>query len=412
MYRLVVSIILFFLAKEIFSQDTLNSNAVETTSYRLYVDKNWKQLISFGEKALDKGFDYYYLRLRVGVAHYELKNYREAQMHFWKAYRFNSTDDILMEYLYYCYIFNGQYDEARNFSKKLSPSLAKKLKTDKAPFLDYLLLEGGIKTTSQVGLADAYYGQFGLGHHIGKNVSFFHAATLFGQKSQKSNLDQKQYYVSANVPIKKSWLISPAFHLLNRTITYNPPPKQQMPPPWMPQPPKQPLPPPPSTVNYFVSSLSIKKSVSKFDIEICTTISNIDSLRQAQGNISLSYFPFGNNKLFFSGIAYVQKESIANDFKYAFSSSLTAVPFSKVILSASYLYNQAYHISEMNGYIANNSSDLTTSRIAFMSNFILSSHVNFYLLYQLENKSQNNSTNNISTNYSYNNFIGGLKFIL
>ncbi|MEK6615668.1 MAG: hypothetical protein AABZ32_06100, partial [Bacteroidota bacterium] len=138
-----------------------------------------------------------------------------------------------------------------------------------------------------------------------------------------------------------------------------------------------------------------------------------DSISQVQGNLSLSYFPFGNNKLFFTGAGYIQKESISSDYKYAFSPSVSATPFSKLVLSASYFNNQAHHISEMNGYVVNNSGDLTTSRFTFMGNYLLSSHVNFYLLYQLENKTQNNPQNkNTTTTYSYHNFIGGLKFIL
>src|ERR1039457_6036722 len=101
MYRLIIFTALLFFAKSTFSQDTLNSKIVETKSYQLYLDKNWKELISFGNKAVENGFDYYYLRMRIGTAYYEQKNYRTAQEHFWKAYQFNSTDDLSMEYLYY-----------------------------------------------------------------------------------------------------------------------------------------------------------------------------------------------------------------------------------------------------------------------------------------------------------------------
>ena len=408
MYRVIIFVLFFSLAKNIFAQDSLNSKTVEDSTYRLYQSKNWRGLISLGNKALDNGFDYYYLRLRIGISYYEQKNYREAQKQFWKAYLFNSTDDVLMEYLYYCYIFNMQYDEARKLSKKFSSTLVEKLKTNKSPWIDYLFLESGIKTTDKPDLSDAYYGQFGFGHRVGKNISFFHAITLFDQNSQSSDLNQKQYYLCANIPVSKSWLISPAFHLIDRTITFKP----QVYPPWVILPPGILAIPPPSTKNYYVGSVAITKSISKFDIGIGATYSNIDSMTQVQGNISLSYFPFGNNKLFFTSIGYIQQESVSPDYKYAFSQSVSVSPFSKLILSANYFYNQAHHISEMNGYLANNSNDLTTSRITFTTNFILSRHLNFYLLYQLENKSQNNPQNNTTTNYSYNNVFGGLKFIL
>ena len=76
------------------SQDTINSATVEQKSYQLYLDKNWTELIKFGNKALDKGFDYYYLRLRIGIAYYEKKNYSIALGHFKNVLKFNQFKSI------------------------------------------------------------------------------------------------------------------------------------------------------------------------------------------------------------------------------------------------------------------------------------------------------------------------------
>ena len=301
MHRLIFILILFYSVK-IYSQDSFTSKNVEEKSYKLYSEKKWKELTEFGNKAISMGFDYYYLRLRMGIACYEQKNYRMAQKHFFKAYHFNSSEDILKEYLHYCYVFLGEYDEARKFSKSFSHELNAKLKTNKSPIIDYLLLEGGIKSADKSDLSIAHYEQFGVGHHIGKNISFFHAATLFDQKSKPQNLNQFQYYFSLNIPAGKLWLVSPSFHFINRTITFNPrpPPPQPVYPPWVPHPPPAPAPvtPSPSTKNYFVESLSVSRSISKFDVGVGATLSNIDSINQTQANVTLNYFPFGNNKLF------------------------------------------------------------------------------------------------------------------
>src|ERR1035437_780409 len=123
MYRLIFSILLFFLGSNGFAQDTLTSKIVEERSYQLYQQKNWSGLIHFGNQAIEKGFDYYYLRMRIGTAYFEKKNYRSAQKHFKKALSFNASDDVATEYLYYCHIFNAQYDHARKFTKKFSADL-------------------------------------------------------------------------------------------------------------------------------------------------------------------------------------------------------------------------------------------------------------------------------------------------
>ena len=408
MYRLVFILILFSSVR-LFSQDTLNSKIVEEKSYKLYTEKKWNELIEFGNLALEKGFDYYYLRMRLGIAYYEKKNYRSAQSHFFKALSFNSNDDTAMEYIYYCYLYSWQYDAARKFSKNFSPSLIKKFSSIKSSAIDFLMLEIGVKSTTQQDLSNGNYFLPAAGFHLGKKISFFSAATLFNQNGTRQNLNQKQFFLSASIPVKKSWNISPAFHYIDRTISFNRPPLPPNYQPWMPPPPQAP---PSSTANYFVSSLEVKKSISYLDIALGSAISNIDSIKQAQGNLSLSYFPFGNNNLFFTSTGYAQKESVSSDLKYAFSQSISVMFFSKIIISANYLTNQAHHLNEMNAYLVNNSQDLTSSRITLMGNFILSSRLSFYLLYQSENKIRNDKQNNIITNYSYNNFIGGLKFTL
>ncbi len=425
---LLVICYLFIGISESYTQDTLNSKTVEERSYSLCQEKKWNELIEFGDLAVKNNFDYYYLRLRIGIAYYEKKNYRAAQKHFWKAYQFNSSDDVLNEYLYYCYIYNAQYYEARKFSKTLSPVLAQKLKTDSLSLIDFLMLEGGAKTTSKSSLSNAFYGQIGLGHRLGKNVSFFHAVTLFNQKGGMNDLDQKQYYIASAIPVKKSWLVTPAFHFLNTTkaITNVWFKKDTLWPPGMPHVPPPPWAPPlrvDSTpmattrsvrANYFIASMEIKKSISKLDVGICGTVSNIDSINQAQGNLFISYFPLGNPKLSFTSNGFVQREDGKNipvDNRYAFSQSVAVTIFKKINLSGSYLYNEAHHFNELNGYLANNSNDLTTSRFSFMGTMYLSRHINFYLIYQLENKELGNPKQKTST-YTYNNFFGGIKFIL
>ena len=396
MFRLVIIGVLFF-SLNANSQDTLNSSRVEERSYKLFQEKSWNELIAFGNSSLEKGFDYYYLRLRMGIAYFEKGNYRLAQKHFLKAYCFNSLEDFLQEYMYYCYIYNSQYYEAVKFSKNMSSALKNRLKINKLPIIDYFVLEGGIKQPDKSDLFDVQYGQFSFGHCIGRNISFFHALSVYDQKMTSAKFNQKQYYLSVNIPISKSWKLTPAFHFINSSIAYE----------------ESVLLSPSSYINnYYVGSLLIKKSISKFDVTLGSTVANFDTTTQFQGNLSVSYYPFGNNKLFFTGLGIIQNDKKSASYKYAFSPSATCTLFRKLTLSGSYLYNEARFITEQNGYIVNNSNDLTFKRVSFMGIYAFTSRVSFYLLYQLENKSQNNYQLKTTTNYSYNNLFGGLKFIL
>ena len=79
--KIALFFVLFFSMKGI-AQDTLNSAIVEQKSYQLYLDKNWNELIKFGNRAINSGFDYYYLQIRIGIAYFEKKNYSLAENHF------------------------------------------------------------------------------------------------------------------------------------------------------------------------------------------------------------------------------------------------------------------------------------------------------------------------------------------
>ena len=81
-------ILLFFvlISGKTISQDTLNSAIVEQKSYQLYLDKNWSELVKFGNEVVNQGYDYYYLQIRIGIAYFEKKNYSLAENHFKKVF--------------------------------------------------------------------------------------------------------------------------------------------------------------------------------------------------------------------------------------------------------------------------------------------------------------------------------------
>ena len=108
-------------------QTEINFSSLDKQTYGLYLDKNWKDLASLGKKGLDNGFDYFYLRMRIGIAYYEQGNYRQAIPHFRKALTFNSKDQYANEYLYYSYLFSGYNADAINLSDKFTAKLKHKL---------------------------------------------------------------------------------------------------------------------------------------------------------------------------------------------------------------------------------------------------------------------------------------------
>ena len=205
-YRGIIVVLFFFSIKTIKAQGTLNTAFVEKQSYQLYLDKNWNELIKFGNKAIKNDFDYYYLRFRLGTAYFEQKKYLLATTQFQRALKFYSGDNLSKEYLYYCYIYTGRYDDARFLSKSFDDDLAKKIGTDKISSLDFIGIEAGVEIsnkpiendhTAKPASGNVFkdstiyktgnYFQINLGHYIKNRISLFHAFTYFKQETQHRN---------------------------------------------------------------------------------------------------------------------------------------------------------------------------------------------------------------------------------
>jgi len=73
-----------------------------------YRKGDWHLVIRQGKEALKQGFDYYYLRMRLGIAYYSLKDYHRAVPQFRKALELSNNDLNALRYLYYSYLYAGR----------------------------------------------------------------------------------------------------------------------------------------------------------------------------------------------------------------------------------------------------------------------------------------------------------------
>ena len=408
------------------AQDTLNSAIVEQKSYQLYLDKNWNELIKFGNRAINSGFDYYYLQIRIGIAYFEKKNYSLAENHFKKVLQFNSDDELAQEYLYYCFIYNGRNEEARMLSRLFKSDLAEKVGTNKQSKIGFVLLEGGTKLSDSPNYYNdstksksnyfnpAVYLQLGLNQFVKNRYSIFHSVTYYKQVSFLGDARQIQYYIKTSIPVKNNWLISPAIHLIHSnfitetvltTTTTAPGPN---PPPGSP--------PKPiitnttnstysSKSNAIVGSLAVQKTVNKFTISIGTSVSNIANKTQLIHSGFVSYSVFGNSKLVLGCTGYAHTIDNYSTTYAAVAPFLYVQPLKRLSVKASYFTNSGKNLVEDIGYLVNNSFDLTSSRLSILASLYLSKHVSFYGLYQFENKTESTQ----KFNYQYNVIVGGLK---
>jgi hypothetical protein len=399
------------------AQDTVNSAVVNQRTFDLYEQKNWKELDRQGTGFLKKGYDYYYLRMRVGIAYYERKNYCLAEKHFREVLYFNSHDELAMEYLYYCYVFTGRTENARWISKKFSPGLAAKIGIKSDVAVSDVLVEGGSKITD----SSAYYNKIrreksnyynpstylhaGLTHYVKNRFSVFHGVTLYTQDNFTGSVKQTQYYIKGAVPLKGNWMLTAAFHDININFTSNIPAQ----PPSLPgqgRPPR--LESVTTTSNYIAAAFAGQKTYGKINVGLGMTFTNMYSKNLYIHYGTLSYYVFGNSKLVAGATGYLHTASSYSSFNFAAAPFVYLQPVNKFSVKIAYLRNSGNNIIEDNGYIVNNSPDITNSRMSLLLNYYCTKHFSVYGLYQKEYKTESYQ----HFNYSYNVIVGGMRFWL
>lgn len=168
----------------------------ETLTYRLYTQQKWDSLLIVGEKAINQGYDYYYMRARAGIAAFELQKYVRAAMHLQVALDFNDSDLYIIRLMHQSLMYSGRKDEARAFLAKLPSESAKAIGSASLRPLVYV----------ETGPA--------FSNHVGK----------FKQKRQSGNglysetyLNNNSFYFLAGteIPLGYRWSVNAAFSAMN-----------------------------------------------------------------------------------------------------------------------------------------------------------------------------------------------------
>ena len=100
-YRIILCSFLLFITFCSFGQQFESREEVDTKSYRLYTNAQWRQLLDYGKVAVSHKQDFILLRLRMAYAAFMLTNYSQAIKQY---------DVILMK---------DQYNETARYYKRL-----------------------------------------------------------------------------------------------------------------------------------------------------------------------------------------------------------------------------------------------------------------------------------------------------
>lgn len=304
---------------------------IDSATYAQYLAGDWQALRSDGKEAIRRGMDYYYLRMRLGIAHYELKNYRSAEAHFKKALEFSRDDPVAGEYLYYCYLYSGQAARAEIYRDGFTGKLAEKLPPETIKFIRAASAEYLYSRTLNDQYIDAAEETFGaytsgyqsltryyhnasllLSHTLKPGITFTHSYTRLSKSSFMYLHDgatvtvadglkagQNQYYLSPSITTPSGFTISPSVHVLGigyQVITsggngFGPGSAVGL---------------ATQKTNAIVGGLAIGQSAGPLDISLGGNYSNLNGEDQILVRGGLTWYPKGNLDLYLGGCLNAQ----------------------------------------------------------------------------------------------------------
>lgn len=237
---IIVLILLSYLGSQ--AQVKIDFAWYDKHTYQLYQDKAWPRLIELGQLAIKDGHDFYYLRMRLGIAYYEQGKYRSAISHFEHALDFNS-DPLAAEYLFYSYKFSGRMMDANLVYAKYKNQLKSRDIPSSTGFITGLYTELGIKMISPANseFGPLLYTHIGARQQLGSRLSLYHGYMRYSQNitqfeevpgfgpggitinETKRKYVQNEYYLRATIPIVKGLQLIGSLHTqaVTDTIQYN-----------------------------------------------------------------------------------------------------------------------------------------------------------------------------------------------
>jgi len=441
-------LIFLFIPLSLTAQIKPDIKKIDEKTYNLYMSEKWDELTEAVDDAINNGVDFYYLRMRAGIAYYQAKNYMSAIPHFEKALEFSPSDSIANEYLYYSYLFSGRDGDARILSANFPLKLKEKLEINEPKFFNGVYIESGytfnmdfnsIKKSfqritnnynEQTIIDDQKYFSINLTHYLGNRLTFFQGYNFINinsikqisgqnvgqlQKEYSIGTNQNEYYFNMTVNLGKGFEITTALHYLNvkveslvnknDTLSINNPPvyfNTNV------------------TLNDFVSLLSLSKSSGKFKLTLANSLSNLNEATQVQNTFAVIFFPAGNLNFYtVSSATLLSQRNWGSEYiSYGlFDQKIGFKVFDKLWTEANYTFGNITNFNESNGFVVFNNIDIISNRFGLNLIFPLSKFIEISLRYQYFNQQYPviNYTNNTEftfkyLNYKINKILGGIKW--
>ncbi len=193
-----------------------NFKEVDSTSYALYVNMDWYNLIRYCEKAKENGYDYFYLNLRLGIAYFTTENYKKSITALEDANRDNSFNQTVKEYLFGSNYHLMKEKNAKKWYAQLDDTIQQRIQYSPEKLLSEIYIEGGQKISKNRDAANkADYLNFALKLHLSGRFDLSQSYTFIQQNLIWGDFKQHQYYLNPTFKISPSLSFNIGMHYAN-----------------------------------------------------------------------------------------------------------------------------------------------------------------------------------------------------
>jgi len=430
----------FCAAVSLSAANTADFRNVDRETFRLLESKEWDNLIETAKNAIDNGIDYYYLRMRLGIAYYNKAEYKRAADQFDKALSFNPWDQTAMEYAYYSHILSGDEAKANRIMACFPEPMRERLKIRTPRFFDSINIEYGIGTSdnesqnSNVDIDGAanIYGEFtrfndltyyhaGFKHWLGNYISVYHGYSALSINMTKQiryadndTLDkyttiQTQYYFSPSVQVGRNTRITTAMHLVNvsydaLTATYDTVNSTYV------------TKGKSTSLNDYVAVLALSQDIGCATWNVFGTYSELNKGKQTETGLALTWFPKGTVNLYTNTTVTYFSEKDA-DSKTIFDQMVGLHLFGPAWIECCVTSGKLKNFNEKNGFIVYNIGDEIKNRYGVSLLLYFTNGLNLSFRYQYADKEATYVTFTSATasethavDYQAQSIIGGLQW--
>lgn len=430
------------------SQDGYSIDSVDKKSALLFQNKKWDELITFGNKALKRNIETYFLRVRLGTAYFEKRNYFKAAPEFERALEIGYQDEIVLQYLYDSYRQTGRTENAEFVFSRFSESLKNRIRPLNNSFaanvftgFEYDLsndenrnadtdLDGADNLFGeQTVLKNSYLVTAGLNQLPFDRMNIFYGYSYRNSKKIKQIMrnnikttdnyqeTQNRFYNRFDILAAKGFVISPAGHYINgkyKTISADISGTSL---------PDITVSPEEFNSENFILSLSASGYLSVYKFSLNGSFSYLNNAHQTQFGLSFLMYPSGKTSFYSNTSAVLHTESKISNLIFSQIFGIKAGKKISIVVFAS--AGEMKNYNEQNGYIIYNNGDVIKSKFGIRLEYQFSNNLNLntgfsfrqsekeYLTYKLVDSERGITSyekNSVKLNYNVNVFSAGVNF--